>query len=76
MRAGSGVASRAPGPACLAVPGASALRTLHLNFARAALKSHVKAVSINKKKGKKEKGREGRGPGEGLPQLPFEIRIF
>ena len=63
----------------MAVPWASALRTFHLNFARAALKSlksHFKAVSINKKKGKKEKGREGRGPGADLLQLPFEIRIF
>ena len=76
MRADDGVASWGPRPACLAVPWASALRTFHLNFARAALKSHFKAVSINKKKGKKEKGREGRGPGADLLQLPFEIRIF
>ena len=76
MRTGGGVASRAPGPACWAVSRASALRTFQLNFARAELKSHFKAVSISKKRGKKEKRREGRGPGAGLPQLPFEIRTF
>lgn len=59
MRAGSGVASQAPGPGCLAVPGASSLRTLHLNFARAALKSHAKAVSINKKKERERERRKG-----------------
>lgn len=70
MRAGSGVASQAPGPGCLAVPGASSLRTLHLNFARAALKSHAKAVSINKKK---EKGREGRGPEKAFRNYPLKL---